>query len=127
MQTKAEIAALYRAHADTVYRVCFTCMRGHRMDTEDALQSTFVALMRSGKRFESAAHEKAWLIVTASNICRNMLKRSHRRDVPLDAELSLAGAEQDETLQAVLALPERERLCIYLTTTRAIPPVRSEA
>jgi RNA polymerase sigma-70 factor (ECF subfamily) len=97
------------------------------MDTEDALQSTFVALMRSGKRFESAAHEKAWLIVTASNICRNMLKRSHRRDVPLDAELSLAGAEQDETLQAVLALPERERLCIYLTTTRAIPPVRSEA
>ena len=65
------MTALYRVHADTVYRVCFTCMKGHRMDAEDALQATFLALMRCGKRFESAAHEKAWLIVTASNVCKN--------------------------------------------------------
>jgi RNA polymerase sigma-70 factor (ECF subfamily) len=109
------MTALYRAHADTVYRVCYTCMKGHRMDAEDALQMTFLALLRCGKRFEGSAHKKAWLIVTASNICRNMLKRRHRSDVPFDAD---AGAPQsnpqDETLQAVLALPEHERLSIYL-------------
>jgi len=115
LHTKAKIAAAYQAHADTVYRVCYTCMKGHRMDTEDALQATFLALLRSGKRFESASHEKAWLIVTASNICKNMLKRSHRRDVPFDPELNSAkGMPEDETLQAVLGLPDPMRLCIYL-------------
>lgn len=114
MHTKAEITALYRAHADTVYRVCYACMKGHRMDTEDALQATFLALMRCGKHFDSPEHEKAWLIVTASNVCRNMLKRSHRRDVPLDADTQETGHTQDETLQAVLALPQPERLCVYL-------------
>ncbi len=115
MLTRSEITALYRTHADMVYRVCFTCMRGHRMDAEDALQATFLALIRSGKRFESAAHKKAWLIATAGNTCKNMLKRSHRKDVPLEMELSAAekGANPD-MLCAVLALPERERLCICL-------------
>ena len=85
------------------------------MDTEDALQATFLALLRSGKRFESTAHQKAWLIVTASNICRNMLKRSHRRDVPFDPELNSTPDTPDgETLGAVLGLPDPMRLCIYL-------------
>ncbi len=115
LHTKAEITALYHAHADTVYRVCFTCLKGHRMDTEDALQATFLALMRSGKRFESAVHGRAWLIVTASNICRNMQKRRHRRDVPLEGSPQTPHCDpQDETLEAVLQLPEPERLCVYL-------------
>lgn len=114
MQTKAEIAAMYRAHADMVYRVCFTCLKGHRMDTEDALQATFLALIRCGKHFESGSHLKAWLIVTASNVCKNMLKRSHRKDVPLDPGLHAEAPPQDETLHAVLQLPDTERLCVYL-------------
>ena len=114
MQKKAEIAALYRTHADMVYRVCFTCLKGHRMYTEDALQATFLALIRCGKRFESKSHEKAWLIVTASNVCKNMLKRSHRKDVPLEPYVHAPAEAQDETLRAVLLLPETERLCIYL-------------
>lgn len=114
LHTRAEIAAIYRTHADMVYRVCFTCLKGHRMDTEDALQATFLALIRCGKRFETKAHEKAWLIVTASNVCKNMLRRSHRRDVPLEPYLHRPTEPQDETLLSVLQLPETERLCIYL-------------
>ncbi len=115
MHTKADIAAAYHTHADTVYRICYTCLKGHRMDAEDALQAAFLALLRSGKRFESAAHQKAWLIVTASNICKNMLKRRYRGDIPLDPELNAADSTPDcETLQAVLGLPDPMRLCIYL-------------
>jgi len=115
LYTKTEIAAAYQTYADTVYRICYTCMKGHRMDAEDALQATFLALLRSGKRFESAAHEKAWLIVTASNICKNMLKRRYRGDVPLEPELNASDDPSDgDTLKAVLNLPDPLRLSIYL-------------
>lgn len=84
------------------------------MDSEDAVQSAFLALVRSGKRFSSGEHAKAWLIVTASNICRNMLKRSFRSDAVFDADKHESGNESDETLEAVLEMPENERVSVYL-------------
>ncbi len=84
------------------------------MDIEDAVQSAFLALVRKGMRFKSEGHAKAWLIVTASNICRNMLKRSYRSDLELIADRHDSRDEKDETLEAVLGMPENERVSIYL-------------
>lgn len=84
------------------------------MDIEDAVQSAFIALMRSGKRFESAAHEKAWLITVASNMCKNILKRSSRKDILFDPERHGGCEKNDETIEALMQIPENERLSIYL-------------
>lgn len=112
--TKQEIEQVYRRHADTVYRVCYTYMKGHRMDLEDAVQTTFVRLMRCGKRFVDAEHEKAWLITVARNVCLNMLKKRHRKDEALaDAQIE-AAPETGDVMQLVLTLPEDERIAVYL-------------
>lgn len=69
---------IYNRHVDTVYRVCFSFMK-NAADTEDMVQGTFLKLFSCKKEFASEEHEKAWLIVTASNTCRDELRRFKRR------------------------------------------------
>ena len=83
LRTDKELEEIYRRHVDTVYRLCFSFMK-NRADTEDLVQDCFLQLLRSEKTFASAEHEKAWLIVTASNLCKNALKRATRRSEPLE-------------------------------------------
>ena len=113
-RTKDEIAAVYSRHVDTVYRVCFTYMKGHRMDLEDAVQATFVNLIRSGKRFADTEHEKAWLITAAKNVCKNMLKRRHRTETALTEDMYAAQSGHEDTMQMIDALPEKEKIAVYL-------------
>ena len=112
--TQEEITAIYDEYVDTVYRVCFTYLKGNRMDIEDAVQSTFIVLMRRGMNFESAAHQKAWLITVSSNLCKNMLKKSSREDVAFETERHGRAEEKDETMEALMEMPGNEALSIYL-------------
>ena len=114
--TNQELTALYERHVNMVYRLCFTFMK-NQADTEDAVQNTFMKLLRSGRHFETDEHEKAWLIVTASNTCRDALRRASRKDQSLDdARQQIAAPPQDSNpvLEAVLGLPEKYRQLIYL-------------
>ena len=114
-RTDKEIEEIYARHADTVYRLCYSYMKNKR-DTEDAVQDTFLKLIACGKHMEGAGHEKAWLIVTASNICKNMLKRWHRKTVSMDdcVAANSDAVQTDETLELILSLPDRYKLAIYL-------------
>ncbi|MBT5811152.1 MAG: hypothetical protein HOI19_12315, partial [Rhodospirillaceae bacterium] len=48
---------------------------------------------------ENTEHEKAWLIVVAGNVCRDMLKRSERKNVRLgDMQIPQESAEQSSEL-----------------------------
>ncbi len=78
LRTDKEIAEIYIRHSKTVYPVCFAYMK-NAADTEDAVQDTFFQLIRSGPAFDNEEHEKAWLIRTASNICKNALRHWWRR------------------------------------------------
>ena len=117
LRTNEDITALYRRHVKTVYRLCFSFLKT-QADAEDAVQNVFMKLISSDKRFESAEHEKAWLIVCASNHCKDVLKsavRSKAGTMPADvADERMPPEPFDETLEAVLALPERYKDCIYL-------------
>ena len=73
LRTEKEIIQIYNRHVDTVYRVCYSFMK-NRPETEDMVQETFLRLLSSQKSFENERHEKAWLIVTASNVCKDTLK-----------------------------------------------------
>jgi RNA polymerase sigma-70 factor (ECF subfamily) len=65
---------------------------------------------------ESAEHLRAWLTVTARNVCRDELRRFRRKELSLDAAEGTAVLPPviDETLTAVRNLPEKYRLPIYL-------------
>ena len=110
-----DIAAVFRRHAKTVYRLCYAYL-GNAADAEDAVQTVFAKLLCKPRRFNDAEHEKAWLIVCAQNHCRDVLKSAHRtRQTALPEDIAdERRARQDETLDAVLALPEKYKTCVYL-------------
>jgi len=116
LRTDKEIAEIYERHMKTVYRVCFAYMK-NPADSEDAVSETFFKMIQSGAAFENAEHEKAWLIRTASNICKNTLKHWWRRNKPLEEVVYLRGPENmeiDGTLEAVMGLPEKYKTVVYL-------------
>ena len=116
LRTDKEIAEIYSRHSKTVYRVCFAYMK-NPADTEDAVQDTFFRLIKSGPAFESEEHEKAWLIRTAANICKNTLKHWWRKRESIDDHYDLAVSdhiETDDVLKAVMELPEKYKTVVYL-------------
>jgi len=114
------LTAAYLRHWKTVWHICYPYFLNHA-DTEDAVQDTFVRLASVQKPFRDAEHEKAWLIVTARNVCKNELRRASRKNIPLDdieetepSAVSEAAPEPDETLTALSRLPEQYRTALYL-------------
>ena len=110
-----DIEAIYNRQVSTVYRVCYSYL-GNRADAEDATQNVFLRLLRSGASFESGEHEKAWLIRVSANLCKDVLKASVRKNVPLDAipEPEAKPQEYDATLDIVLSLDEKYKDVVYL-------------
>ena len=107
---------IYHRNVDTVYRLCFSFLK-NRTDAEDAVQSTFLKLFDSKKVFSSPEHEKAWLIVVSSNICKSLLSHWWRKRVDIEDCEPVALPDQPDTralYQAVISLPARCKTVVYL-------------
>lgn len=117
MSDTLDIEGIFRRHVQTVYRVCYSFM-GSSADAEDATQATFMRLIDHPRAFESEQHEKAWLIVCASNLCKDILKSAGRTRVTEMPEQEPADPRQEEpvdtTLDAVLRLPDKYKDVVYL-------------
>lgn len=116
LRTNEELIQIYHRHVKTVYRVCFLYMK-NKTDTEDMVQNTFLRLMGDKTVFKSQEHEKAWLIRTAINLCKDYYRGWWSRTLGLDKapEATVGhGFSMDETLSKVLALPSKYKTPIYL-------------
>jgi RNA polymerase sigma-70 factor (ECF subfamily) len=116
LRTDNEIVAIYEHHNKTVYRVCFAYMKTPA-DTEDAVQDTFFRLIKTGTPLVSFEHEKAWLIRTATNVCKNVLRSRWRKRENLEDYENLRGSgniEIDEVLSVVMGLPDKYKTVVYL-------------
>ena len=82
----------------------------------DCSFSPDVRLLEHQPSFDSQEHEKAWLIVTARNVCKNELRSKRRKHLALDDAVTTAAepSEPDETLAVLLTLPERYQTALYL-------------
>ena len=109
------IEDVFLRQSDAVYRVCFAYMK-NAADAEDMTQTAFLQFIRKAPLFENERHEKAWLIRTASNLCKNALKHwwRKREDVSECVEASEDRTEIDEVLEAVRSLPEKYKTVVYL-------------
>jgi RNA polymerase sigma-70 factor (ECF subfamily) len=99
-----------------VYRVCFSYMK-NVADAEDAVSHVFEKLLKKGVVFKDYEHEKAWLLRTAINQCKDYLKNSRRSFVNIDDYKNLEYLEIfpiDELLKTVMELPEKYKDVIYL-------------
>lgn len=77
-----KVEEIYRHHGDMFYRLYFSYMK-NSSDCEEAVQDTLIRLITKRPHFSSMEHEKAWLIVTATNVCKNKLKHWFRKTVAI--------------------------------------------
>ncbi len=117
MRSEEDINRAIEQYADMVKRICVLHLKNHA-DTEDIFQTVFLKYALHTAAFQSAEHEKAWLIRVTLNACRDLLRSFFRsRTVSLDEIAQQTAAVSDESrevLQAVLQLPEKYRKAIYL-------------
>lgn len=76
--TDIDIEQIYNRHVSTIYKICYMMLHNVE-DAEDTVQTVFIKLMQAKPKLSSAEHEKAWLIVTAKNHCKNILKQSWKK------------------------------------------------
>lgn len=116
LRTDEELTQIYNRHVNTVYRVCFMYMKNQH-DTEDMVQNTFLRLMRDGTVFQNEDHEKAWLIRTATNLCKDHFRNWWSKTVGIEQAKDVGFVQKfdiDSNMEKVLALPPKYKTPIYL-------------
>ena len=102
---------------DMVFRLAYSYLK-NRADAEDVMQETLLKLYVEPKDFESAEHEKRWLLHVAANECKKLLRSPwRRRTEPLDEAAEAAAFDrpaQSELFRQVMALPPKYRAAVYL-------------
>lgn len=107
---------LVDTYADMILRISFMYLK-QTFDARDICQDVFMKLLTEELRFESPAHEKAWIIRTTINACKDHLRTSFwKRAVDLEhaAEIPTPEAPDPELLAMVMRLPKNYRVSIYL-------------
>lgn len=117
MRSEQEAGRAIDQYGDLVRRICFVHLK-NRADAEDIFQTVFLKYVLSSAVFENEEHEKAWFIRVTVNACKDLLKSFFRsRTVPLDELADLpadSGPDIRPVLDAVLSLPEKYRVAVYL-------------
>lgn len=84
MRPREDIAEAVQLHGDAAWHVCVLYFR-RSDEAQDAWQETFLKYAQAdGVSFNDEEHRKAWLIRVATNVCKDMLKAAHRRNVALN-------------------------------------------
>ena len=111
-----QAARLVNLYADMILRISYQYLK-QTCDAEDICQTVFLKYLTHDLRFDSPEHEKAWIIRTTINACKDHLKSAwFRRTAALDDAAQIAAPEVPDTwlLDAMKGLPEKYRLSLYL-------------
>lgn len=103
-------------YADMILRISYQYLK-QTCDAEDICQSVFLKYLTSGCKFETREQEKAWIIRTTINACKDHVKSAFfRRTVPLEEAAAMAAPVPQDTgiLEAMQKLPKQYRISLYL-------------
>lgn len=112
---KKYFSEMYDKHSKAVYGVCLLYLK-NKEDAEEAVTETFIRLMEHTHKFENNNHEKAYLLKTAVNICKNLLKSAWKKKVVHDEEvlMYMSTSEEETVMEEILHLPPKYRVVIYM-------------
>ena len=113
-----EYHRLAAKYLDTVYKAARSCCK-NQDDVDDAVQNTFLKLLKTNTVFENDDHVKYWLVRVAVNECKTMFRSFGRKKIvsidDLEAEPSYTDEKSGEELFTLLAnLPQNYRSVIHL-------------
>ncbi len=107
-----DVMYLFRRYRDDVYRLAVN-YTGNVQEAEDVCQTVFMKLLEQGEL--TPGKEKAWLMQVTANQCRSLLRSAWwKSTVALDETVPAPRDPVDETIQAVMTLPPKYRVVIYL-------------
>lgn len=113
----SEYGRIAETYIDTVYRVALSNCK-NSADAQDAVQNTFVKLLKSDIDFKDDEHIKRWLIKVTVNECRSMWRSFWRRNVDYIEEIvkepEFDTEEKSELYYAVMELPQKYRSVVHL-------------
>ena len=108
------LESLIQIHQNTLYRAALAIL-GDAHEAEDAVQDAFLRCLEKEPEFESPAHEKAWLLRVTVNGCKSRLRSPwRRRTAPLLDSYPASGPEEQSLMEAIGALPARDRAVLHL-------------
>ena len=116
MFTDEQFTRLAKQYIDTVFRVALNYLKSGA-DADDVTQNVFLKLWKEKKPFDSEEHIRNWLIRVTINECKSMLRspwRSTENFEDYAASLSFVTPEHSALFYAVMELPKKYRLPIYL-------------
>ena len=83
---------LFRRHADRVHGVLTRLRCVERKDLDDLVQTTFIEVQRSAKRFDARASVSTWIVGIAMNVMRQYIRGERRRRLAMSAVAELPRA-----------------------------------
>lgn len=114
-QINEQAGRLMTVYGNSVLRLAYSYL--HNMsDAEDALQDTLIQFIKTQPQFETAEHEKAWLLRVAINISKNKITYNNIRKTDELSEALTANEIEDLSFvwDAVKQLPSKYSEVIHL-------------
>ncbi len=112
-----EARRLVESYTDMIMRIGTNYLKSNA-DAEDICQAVLVKYITLDPQFDSPEHEKAWVIRTTINMCKNELKSAFfRKTIPLEESDDYLKADTAPDLgitEEVMKLPRNYRISIYL-------------
>lgn len=119
---RQEAERLVETYSDLVLRLSYSYLN-QTQDAQDICQTVFLKLLERAPDFVSSDHEKAWIIRTTANTCKDLLKSHWRRTtVAMEAASHIPAPELEEgsLSAAVNLLPPKYRAVIYSVLLRGV-------
>ncbi|MCX7694687.1 MAG: sigma-70 family RNA polymerase sigma factor [Caloramator sp.] len=120
----AEIETLIDEYGDDVLRLCFIYTKDYSQ-AEDLFQEVFIKIYKNIDKFRQDSDVYTWITRIAINTCKDYLKSAWIKrnilfwDVKTEEKETVENdvikeIERDYILEAVLKLPEKYRVVVYL-------------
>lgn len=116
MLTEEQFSYLAKKYMDTVFRLALHYTKS-RSESDDITQEVLLKLYRADKAFESEDHVRHWLIRVTVNECKRAFLSPWKRTEPIEdyaEQLAFKTPEHSELFHAVMALPQKYRVPIFL-------------
>ena len=107
---------LVNKYADMILRISYMYLK-HTQNAEDICQEVFMKLATRDFHFDDPAHEKAWIVRTTINACKDHLRTDFwKRVTVLDeaCDIPTPAEPESELLPYIMELPKNYRISIYL-------------
>ena len=121
MPAELNLEKIISEYGDSVFRMCYLYLRDYHL-AEDAVQETFIKVMKNYDSFERKSSEKTWIMRIAINTCKNIMRTRWFVRLPLSefekVEISKNPMEQiierAELSKAIMELSAKDREVILL-------------